>query len=135
MHKVLVVDDDQSYIELLQDSLQADGYKILTAHDGKEGLEIALRDKPDLILLDIIMPVMDGLTMLENLRKDQEYGANVELILLTNLKYNEVITEPFKVHTPYYLIKGDIKIDVLKEKVKELLDLKSELPVTHQKAA
>lgn len=122
MRKVLVVDDDKSYTELLQDSLQSDDYKILTAHDGKEGLQKALDDRPDLILLDVIMPVMDGLTMMENLRLDEGYGSKVKAIFLTNLKSNNVIRNLLDLQTPHYLIKTEVKMDTLKQLVSELLE-------------
>ncbi|MHB8894735.1 MAG: response regulator [Candidatus Geothermincolia bacterium] len=69
MHTVLVIDDDPIIVKLLSMTLTVNDYRVITAKNGEEGLEKALDRQPDIILLDIMMPVMDGLTMLEELRK------------------------------------------------------------------
>lgn len=70
--KVLIVDDEPDIVQTLQDRLEMNGYCITTACNGKEGFERAIQEKPDIILLDVIMPVMDGFEMLEALRKHPE---------------------------------------------------------------
>lgn len=69
--KILVVDDVVDYIEMIQDRLERIGYEVDTASNGREGLEKAIASKPDLILLDVNMPMMDGHEMLEHLRMNQ----------------------------------------------------------------
>ena len=69
MHTVLVVDDDADIVKLLSVTLKISGYNVISAGNGEEGLHTALEKTPDMILLDIMMPIMDGLTMLEELRK------------------------------------------------------------------
>ena len=70
-HKILIVEDDEPLFTALKDNLSAAGFEhLLGARDGEEGLSIALKEKPDLILLDILMPKMDGMTMLDKLCKD-----------------------------------------------------------------
>jgi len=69
MHTVLVVDDDPDIVKLLSVTLKISGYNVISAGNGEEGLKTALEKTPDMILLDIMMPIMDGLTMLEELRK------------------------------------------------------------------
>lgn len=66
--KILVVDDDHLIVKMISVALEARSYDVLTAYDGREGLVSALKNEPDLILLDIMMPVMGGLEMLEELR-------------------------------------------------------------------
>ena len=66
---VLVVDDDRLIVKLFTINLTAKGYKVLSAYNGKEGLEVISEHEPDVIILDIMMPVMNGLEMLEELRK------------------------------------------------------------------
>ncbi len=73
--KILVVEDDVPELNALRDKFTREGFSILTAKNGEEGLAIALREHPDLILLDIIMPVMDGITMLVKLREDSWGGG------------------------------------------------------------
>lgn len=82
---ILIVEDEVMLVESLKLRLQRDGYSVFTAREGKSGLEIALHEKPDLILLDLIMPIMDGLSMLEELRKDP-WGKTAKIVMLTNLQ-------------------------------------------------
>lgn len=69
--KILVVDDVADYVEMIQDRLERIGYEVDTATNGRDGLEKAIASKPDLILLDVNMPLMDGHEMLEHLRMNQ----------------------------------------------------------------
>ena len=97
---------------------------MLEAKNGKVGLEVALRKRPDLILLDIVMPVMDGITMLRLLRANNDWGKTVPVILLTNLspadeQRNQAIAE---LDPAYYLIKSDWKINDVVAKVRERLE-------------
>lgn len=79
--KVLVVDDSLLIRKLLQDFLEAKGYTVLLAQDGKEALEMINKDMPDMMLLDITMPVMDGIEVLEELKK---LNINLPVIIVTN---------------------------------------------------
>jgi len=72
MPKILIVDDEIQFIKMVQMRLEANGYEVITANDGEEGLEKARSENPDLIILDIMMPVMDGYTMLKELRGDEQ---------------------------------------------------------------
>ena len=80
--KILIVDDDPSVLQILKDRLEMNEYDVLTACDGREGLDRAVMFKPDVILLDILMPTMDGLEMLKLLRKDPECD-NIAVIIVT----------------------------------------------------
>ena len=99
---------------------------VLTATNGRDGLELALREKPDLILLDILMPVMDGLTMMDQLRTKDLYGKKVPIILLTNLSASEekIIQAIAKNEPAYYLVKSDWDLSGVIEKIKERLGQK-----------
>lgn len=79
--KVLVVDDSLLIRKLLQDFLEKKGYTVLLAEDGKEALEMINKDMPDMMLLDITMPVMDGIEVLEKLKK---INVNLPVIIVTN---------------------------------------------------
>jgi DNA-binding response OmpR family regulator len=121
MKKILIVEDEISYVRLLSDQLSAKGYQILEAHDGKTGLELAIKEHPDLILLDIKMPVMDGMTMLDRLRQETT-GKNTKVIMLTNLEpTGKIIDNAIKDQLTYYFVKSDTKIMDLLEKIKTLL--------------
>jgi DNA-binding response OmpR family regulator len=80
--KILVVDDEPNIVQTLQDRLEMNEYDVCVASNGKEGLDLALKEKPDVILLDVIMPIMDGHEMLEALRQRPE-GQAVSVIMLT----------------------------------------------------
>ena len=79
MAKVLVVDDESSIVNIISYNLKKEGYEVITAEDGEEGLELALSEKPDLILLDIMMPKMDGYEVCRKIREK----SNVPIIMLT----------------------------------------------------
>ena len=121
MKKILVVEDELAYLKLLNSQLTEKGYQVIEAVDGKQGLEKAKSENPDLILLDIRMPVMDGMAMLDLLRKE-EASKNTKVIILTNLEPDEkIIKEVVQDQPSYYFVKSDIQFDDLLEKIKELL--------------
>ena len=81
--KVLLVDDDQDFVEATKTVLESKPYEVLVAYNGDEGLAKAKDEKPDLIILDVIMPVKDGFTAAEQLKKDPEL-KNIPVIMLTS---------------------------------------------------
>lgn len=120
MKKILIVEDELAYVKLLRDRLDG-AYEVIDAQNGQIGLRKALGEKPDLILLDIKMPVMDGLTVLRELRKDS-YGKSAKVILLTNLEANDEIVVKVTEDLPtYYFVKSDIKFNELMDKIDDLL--------------
>src|SRR3989344_3013072 len=119
--KILVieaVEDEISLRNALHEKFTAEGFRILEARDGEEGLAIALREHPDLILLDILMPKMDGITMMKKLRQANEWGKKVPIILLTNLSAkDEKINKAIADYEPaYYLVKSNWSMADLVEK-------------------
>jgi len=82
--KILIVDDSQELRKILVSALHTENITVIEAGDGEEGLEKALAERPDLILLDIVMPKIDGMAMLEKLREDA-WGKDVQVIVLTNM--------------------------------------------------
>lgn len=122
MAKILIVEDDDILLKMYQKKLTNKGYDVSLAKDGSEGYKLALSEKPDLILLDIKMPNMDGLQMLKLLRKD-EWGKEVKVIILTNLEADEQITWDVTETLPaFYLLKADNRPEKVLEKVKEVLE-------------
>lgn len=117
----MVVEDELAYLNLLKSQLTEKGYTVVEAINGKKGLEKVNSEKPDLILLDIRMPVMDGMTMLDLLRKE-EAGKKAKVIMLTNLEPDEKIVGGVVSDKPaYYFVKSDIQFNDLLKKIKELL--------------
>ncbi len=121
---ILITEDEKALRNALDDKLQKEGFTILDAENGEEGLALALLEHPDLILLDIVMPKMNGMKMLKELRAD-EWGKTVPVIMLTNLssadeERNRDITA---LEPTYYFMKTDIKIEQVVEKIKERLGM------------
>jgi CheY-like chemotaxis protein len=84
MKKILIVEDEEPMRRVLKDTLEQEGFIVFESSDGKAGLEEAFVKRPDLILLDILMPKMDGMTVLKQLR-EEEWGKGVPVVILTNL--------------------------------------------------
>ena len=80
--KILIVDDEPNIVQTLKDRLEMNNYEVVTAGNGREGLQMALDEKPDVILLDVMMPVMTGHEMIEALRNDPD-GQECSVIMLT----------------------------------------------------
>lgn len=121
--KILIVEDEASLRGALRDKLSLEGFTALEAKNGEEGLAVALRERPDLILLDIVMPKMDGMTMLKKLRAENEWGKSAPVIILTNLtsdneQRNRDITET---EPSYYFVKTDWTLEDILTKIRELL--------------
>jgi len=121
MKKILIVEDEPAYLKLLNSQLTEKGYSVVQAVNGKLGMEMAKSVHPDLILLDIRMPVMDGITMLDLLRKDESVKTT-KVIMLTNLEPDDkIISKVVSDQPSYYFVKSDIQLNDLLEKIQELL--------------
>jgi DNA-binding response OmpR family regulator len=118
--KVLVIDDEPKVVQTLQDRLEMNDYEVLTAYDGKEGLEKTLKFLPDLILLDIIMPVMDGLDMLEAMRRYPEC-SDISVIMLTARSQMDDIERSRACGIEDYIIKP-FEIGELLEKMEKIVE-------------
>ncbi|MBP7806383.1 response regulator [Candidatus Gracilibacteria bacterium] len=123
--KILVVEDEKNLREAIRDVLRAENFSTLEAKNGKEGIKIALKERPDLILLDLLMPEMDGMTAFEKIRKDT-WGAKVPVIILTNLNPTaEKLVQDVILNEPlFYLIKSDWKLHDIVDKIEETLKIK-----------
>lgn len=110
-----------SLLKLLTAKLVDSGYEVISAVDGKSGLNMAKKEKPDLILLDIKLPIMDGMTMLSLLRKE-EWGKSAKVIILTNFEPDEkTIGDAVSDRPAYYFIKSNIELKDLLQKIQGLL--------------
>lgn len=119
MKKILIIEDELSYQKLLQDQLVQNGYQVSEATDGKKGLAFAKSEHPDLILLDIKMPIMNGLDMLSELRKDA-WGKSAKVIMLTNLEPDKDTLQKLVGDQPiHYLVKSNIKLEELLRNIKD----------------
>lgn len=120
---VLLVEDDDFLSNIYKTKFEMEKFKVTWAGNGEEGLEAARKKKFDIILLDILMPKMDGFAVLEELKKD-ENTRNVPVILLTNLGQKDDVERGLEMGAVDYLIKAHTKPSETVEKVKSVLNLK-----------
>lgn len=120
--KILLVEDEIALLDALVLKLNSEGFTTLIAKNGEEGLKVALDNHPDLILLDIIMPKMDGITMLKKLRTDS-WGHDVPVIILSNLTDADKNVNIVDSSVEAYLVKSDMPISDIIGKIKEVLKI------------
>jgi len=118
---VLIVDDEESLVNVLTKKFTEEGIEVLTALNGREGLEVALEKHPNVILLDIMMPEMDGFDVMRHLQED-EWGKNVPVILLTNSSSIETVAKAVTTGMSEFLVKTDMRLDDVVARVKQRLD-------------
>jgi two-component system cell cycle response regulator len=121
--KILVIDDEEAIRELLREVLVTDGYTVLTAADGREALPMALSKKPDLILSDVRMPKLDGLTLCKALRVNPE-TKNIPVVMLTGYNVKEHMEAAISAGADDFLSKP-INIEEVRIRVRTLLKLKN----------
>ncbi|MEX1997090.1 MAG: response regulator [Candidatus Andersenbacteria bacterium] len=117
---VLIIEDELPLVRVLAEELRDHGFTVSTASNGREGLHIALTEHPDLILVDIVMPEMDGITMLKKLRKNS-WGSKVPVIILTNISDAAKIDESFDSGVHDYIVKADWELEDIVRKARARL--------------
>ncbi len=120
-HKLLIVDDDLYIRELYEEVLKDAGYDVSTAVDGEDGLSKLKQGGYELVLLDVMMPKLDGLGVLQKLSELSPKPTNGPIILLTNLSHDPIINEAMQHGASTYMIKADVTPDQLLAKVKEIV--------------
>ena len=115
--KILLVDDDVDLVKVMSGALESKAYEVIVAYNGQEGLEKARKEKPDLVILDILMPVADGFTFADQFRKDPSL-AKTPVLALTS--FSESLGQPFPFDVTEYLVKP-IKPRDLVARVEEFL--------------
>lgn len=120
--KILIVEDEELLIKALAAGFPKDEYVVFTAKDGVEGYDMAMKERPHLILLDLLMPRMDGISMLKKLRlEDGEWGKDVKIIILTNLEDKDKIAAAVENRVYDYMVKSNWNLaDVVKKVQTEL---------------
>lgn len=122
---ILIIEDEEVQREAFVLKFTNEDYTILTASDGEEGYFVAIKYRPDIILLDLMMPKMDGMTVLKKLRNESDWGKKVPVIILTNLTpYEEQRMRDIQQTEPvFYVTKSNISLNDLAEKVREQLEI------------
>ena len=120
--KVLIVEYEDTIREPLAAKCEREGFNVVQAKNGREGFQKALETRPDIILMDVVMPRMDGLESLNQIRTSGDFGKNVPVIMLTNLLPDDHILNEMTKNTPtYYFIKSDTKIEEIIDKINSCL--------------
>ena len=120
---VLLVEDDSFLANIYKTKFEMEKFKVIAAENGEIGLETARKKNPDIILLDILMPKMDGFAVLEELKKD-ETTKSIPVILLTNLGQKDDVERGLEMGAVDYFIKAHTKPSEIVEKVKSVLKIK-----------
>lgn len=119
--KILIIEDDSFISDMYKIKLESEGFEVNVAPDGIQGLEEAGKWHPDLILLDIVMPKMDGFTVLQNL-KERPDVQGIPVVMLTNLGQRDSVEKGLKLGARDYIIKAHFTPLEVVEKVKEFLN-------------
>ncbi len=117
---ILIIEDEADIREAMADVLKKQNYLVYTADNGETGLNIALANKPDLILLDLVMPVMDGHTTLKKLRADP-WGQKAKVVILSAMDDVKNVAAAHEGEITDYLIKSNSSLEELVNKVRENL--------------
>ncbi len=114
---ILIVEDDPNYSEIYKEKIIKEGFDVVVAPNGESGLKTAKKRRPDLILLDIVMPKMDGF---EFLKKIQQYDnlKDVKILVMTNLSQDSDVSLALKSGASDYFVKSDMSIGEMMEKIK-----------------
>ena len=115
--KILVVDDEQAIVDILKFNLEKEGYSVVTAYNGEEGFEVFQKEDPDLLLLDIMMPIMDGLTLCKKIREKHSVpiimltarAEEVDKILGLEFGADDYMTKPFGVRELIARVKANLR--------------------------
>lgn len=123
MAKILFIEDDVTLVKMYEKKFTSDGYQVSIAYDGEEGLKKALDEKPDLVILDIMLPKMDGIMVFKKLRS-QAATFKTPVLLLTNFNQEDAVFECFKLGAVDYLVKSEVTPQEVVAKAEKLLKIK-----------
>ncbi len=118
--KVLLVEDEETLSSIVKNELEDAGYNVFAAKDGEDALSVAIDSKPDVVLLDLVLPKKGGLDVLEDFKKN-ELLKNIPVIILSNLAENENIKKALSLGAKDYFIKAQHPISDIAQKIKECI--------------
>ena len=118
--RILLVEDDRFLRKAAETTLKQQGFTVITAADGEEALRVARSEPLDLILLDLIMPKLNGFQVLNALKKDAP-TANIPVIILSNLGQDRDVQQAMEAGATAYFIKADLSLQALVQRVEQAL--------------
>jgi DNA-binding response OmpR family regulator len=120
--RILVVEDDIAMREIVVHKLTSNGFSVIEAEDGKKGIELITKEKPDIVLLDLMLPEVDGFQVLETVRKNADPAiAKTPVIVLSNLWSNKDILKTKSLNVQAYMVKAYFTTEEIMKKVNEVL--------------
>lgn len=119
--KILLIEDDSFLISMYATKFELENFKVVAAEDGEKGLNLAAKEKPDIILLDILLPKMNGFEVLKELKNNKETNQ-IPVILLTNLSQKNEIEQGLALGAQDYLIKAHFMPSEVMDKIKKVLN-------------
>lgn len=118
--KILIVEDDKDFLSILKTKLLGEGFGVVSAENGEEGIEVAEKENPDLIIADILMPKIDGIEMAKKIKESKN---KIPIVFLTNITDDDYTEDMKKSGEFEYLIKSELRIDDIVAKLKEKLGI------------
>ncbi len=119
--KILIVEDEEILLTALSEELKQEGFVVVGAKDGMEGVEMAIKERPDLILLDLVMPRLDGIGALKQMKENAEI-KDLPVVILTNLSDYDKISDALSLGAMDYLVKANYRLEDLVNKIKTVLE-------------
>lgn len=121
MKKILLIEDESALQKSLGDALREDGFEVLSALDGTTGERLAKSEKPDLIVLDLILPQKSGLEVFQSLKEDKT-TEDIPVVILTNLEKIEHVEKALEMGAKTFLIKANYTLKEILTKIKSVMD-------------
>jgi two-component system, OmpR family, alkaline phosphatase synthesis response regulator PhoP len=121
--KILIVEDEEILLTALSEELKQEGFQVVGAKDGVEGVEKAQSEKPHLVLLDLVMPRLDGIGALKEMKNNPEI-KDIPVVILTNLSDYDKISDALSLGAMDYLVKANYRLEELVNKIKTVLERK-----------
>ena len=121
--KILIIEDNESYLTILNQKLFIEKYDVLNAKDGPDGIQKVIDNQPDIVLIDLLLPKMDGIEVIEKIRQT-DIGKTLPLVILTNINPDDEILQRIMENKPaYYLVKPEVTLDDIAKKIKNVLQI------------
>ena len=117
---VLIIEDDSYISDMYRIKLESEDFEVITSKDGIAGIKMLERQKPDIVLLDIVLPKIDGFSVLKTIKRNPEL-KEIPIVLLTNLSQKENVEKGFELGADSYIIKAHFTPSEVVEKIKKIL--------------
>lgn len=118
--KILLIEDDHMIVEMYQVKFEEEGFEVVIAEDGKKGLKMAGKENPDIILLDVILPEMDGFNVLKGIKEEKKCDG-IPVLLLTNLGLDSDVKRGLELGAIDYMVKANYTPSQVVERIKSHL--------------